>query len=80
MVLFAAGVLTQNEGRALMGLPPASDPLADTLQQTPVGGAPNAAGNGGDAGATDAEAKALVASLMRQITTGNVPALNGSPH
>jgi len=77
--LVQVGVLTQNEGRALMGLPPSSDPLADTLQQTPVGGAPNSAGvpQSDSDRESDTEAKALVASLMRQIAAGNVPALNG---
>jgi HK97 family phage portal protein len=50
------GVITQNEARAAKGMPPSSDPRADELQFTPVGGAvndntsPSSGGNqGGDA-------------------------------
>lgn len=39
--LVQSGVITQNEGRSMMGLPKSSDPEADKLQHTPVGGAPN---------------------------------------
>lgn len=38
--LVEVGILTVNEGRALENLPPKSG--GDTIQQTPVGGAPNA--------------------------------------
>jgi HK97 family phage portal protein len=40
-MLKQVGVMTANEGRAEIGLPPSTDPSADVLQQTPVGGAPN---------------------------------------
>jgi HK97 family phage portal protein len=48
------GIMTQNEARSLKGLPPSTDPRADELQFTPVGGAPNDAAaaaptQGGDA-------------------------------
>jgi HK97 family phage portal protein len=77
--LVQVGVLTQNEGRALMGLPPSSDPRADVLQQTPVGGAPNAEGDpSGGSSDSDLESKALVEQLLRRIQAGAVPALNGS--
>ena len=38
------GAITANEARAEIGLPPSTDPAADELQATPVGGAPNPAG------------------------------------
>lgn len=40
------GVMTANEGRAKVGLPRSSDPNADKLLITPVGGAPNPGGDG----------------------------------
>lgn len=40
--LVQVGVMTPNEGRSELGLPSSTDPKADELQQTPVGGAPNA--------------------------------------
>lgn len=40
--LTQVGVMTANEGRNELGYPPSSDPEADKLLQTPVGGAPNA--------------------------------------
>lgn len=39
--LTQVGVLSANEGRNELGYPPSSDPEADKLLQTPVGGAPN---------------------------------------
>lgn len=43
--LVQVGVITANEGRAWMGLQKSADPKADVLQDTPVGGAPNATGD-----------------------------------
>lgn len=40
-MLVQVGAMTQNEGRAALGLPPSSEPSANKLQKTPVGGAPN---------------------------------------
>lgn len=37
------GVMTGNEGRSFVDLPPSDDPAADKLLETPVGAAPNAA-------------------------------------
>lgn len=48
-----AGITTQNEARAIRGLPPSSDPRADELQFTPVGGAQNTVSSPGDSGTTD---------------------------
>lgn len=39
--LVQAGVITQNEGRAWLGMPRSDDPESDKLQHTPVGGKPN---------------------------------------
>lgn len=60
------GMITANEGRSYVGLPPSTDPAADKLLETPVGAAPNSGdGASGDAaapGASDATASTPAAS------------------